>query len=363
MKKLKAILSNCLLAIASTVTLLFILEIILRTWGTQGLYTPFLYPKAMIDTSLVTTMRPNFEGDFPKSEIKGHIKINSKGLRDKERPYEKNNKYRILGLGDSFAFGHGMESEESYLSILEKLLQEQKDSTYEVIKAAAPAIGPQRYLTILQNEGLKYNPDLVLVSFFTGNDVSDIDLSGWTKVKPKQKKTLKDFLRENIHLYSFIVDRAKTIPSLRKKMQEMNIASGLIGSHVIDVLKKNDTTYQTKWNEVFKILGEMKTLSGSTLVIVIIPTREQCDSIRMEKALKQLGYKKDDIDIYKPNNLIRSFCDSNNIMCIDLLPEFKKSEQPLYFEIDPHFNKEGNRLAAKIIYEALNKTGTISREQ
>ncbi|MDD3978460.1 MAG: SGNH/GDSL hydrolase family protein, partial [Methanomicrobium sp.] len=266
-----------------------------------------------------------------------------------------------------------------FLTVLEDRLQKLKGNSFEVIKAGTPGVGPQTYLSILKQEGIKYNPDLVLVNIFVGNDIFDIKLpsnssennhslnesenkitytnKNINSVKPqKQKSTtaLKDFLRRNLHLYSFVVDRLKNIPFIRHFLQKNNIASGLIGSYVIDILKKEySDEYKAKWNEMFCTLTQMKEISDN-LIVVIIPTREQVDSVRLEKALKQLDYKKDDIDIYHPNNLIKDYCTSNNILCIDMLPIFKQStDQPLYFEIDPHFNTEGHKLAANTIFNEL----------
>jgi len=376
MNVLKKIFKNLLLIFISTVFTLLILEILLRIFGHQGQYTVSQYPEKMFNYSTVTRLNPNFEGNFPKSELKGHIKINSKGLRDVEKPYKKNGKIRILGLGDSFVFGHGVEFEESFLTILEKKLQNKNDSI-EIIKAGAPGIGPQTYYSILQEEGIKYNPDLVLVNIFVGNDIYDIRLpavnnsNDTVKTQPEQKNKIvpqekpkgtpvKNFLRKNVHLYSFVVDRLKSIPSIRHKLQEMNIASGMIGSYIIDILKKDySDEYKAKWDEMFNTLSRMKEITDN-LVIVIIPTREQVDPVRLEKALKQLDYKKEDIDIYHPNNLIKDYCKENNILCIDLLPKFQQStQQPLYFEIDPHFNTEGHKLAAEIIYNELINNNKI----
>lgn len=375
MKILKNILKNLLLVLISIFFTLLILEILLRIFGHQGMYTVSQYPKEMFCDSFPTRLCPNYEGNFPKSEISGHIKINSKGLRDVEHTYEKKGTFRILGLGDSFVFGHGVEYEESFLTVLEDKLNKNFTDSIEIIKAGTPGTGPQAYLNILEKEGVKYSPDMVLVCIFTGNDINDIRLAatppsvsdsieikahGQHKQVPvtlkdeKSTTATKDFLRRHVHLYSFIVDRLKSIPAFRSFLQKNNMASGLIGSYVIDILKKDySEEYKAKWEEAFSTLKKMKELN-SNLIISIIPSREQIDSLRLGKALAQLGYNKDDIDIEHPNRLIKEFCDANGLLCIDMLPAFRKAAgQQLYFEIDPHFNKEGHKLAADIIYDEL----------
>ncbi len=366
------IIKNSLIVFFSISITILVLEILIRVFGSQGAYTVSQYPKEMFDNTVITNLKSGFQGQFPRSEIYGEIKINSKGLRDLERTYEKQTgNYRILGLGDSFAFGHGLPLKESYLSLLEKKLQNKLGDHLEVIKAGSPGVGFKEYLSILEQEGVKYNPDLILVSFFVGNDVNrDITIdnaqqSENTKINNSKLDSfnlilnLKNYLRRNIHLYSFVVDRLKTIPIIRIWLQENGLASGLIGSYVVDVLMKDysviSKTYSKGWLEVESILEKMEGINDN-IVVVIIPTREQVDSSRMLKAANQLGYKIQDIDIYKPSRIIKKYCQNMSILCIDLLPEFinmQEQGEQLYFDIDPHLNKEGNVLASEIIHRKI----------
>ena len=366
------IINNLLTVFFSILITILVLEILVRLFGVQGNYTVSQYPKEMFDVSAVTKLNSNFKGEFAKSEVYGDIEINSKGLRDIERSYEKETGiYRILGLGDSHAFGHGLPLKDSYLSLLEMKLQNKLGYHLEVIKAGSPGLGPKDYLSILEQEGVKYNPDLILVSFSVINDVDGqmpienypqpeaIKLSTFNSKKDNFIFNFKSYLRRNVHLYSFIVDRLKTIPAIRTWLQNKGIASGLIGSYVIDVLMKDYSVinkgYSKGWLEVRSILKNFKEVHDN-IIVVVIPTREQVDSNRLSKALKQLGYNIKDIDIYKPSRIIKEYCKNMDILCIDLLPEFinaQKQGKQLYFDIDPHFNKEGNALASEIIYNKL----------
>jgi len=378
MKKFKNFLLNMLLVLISTLFILFVAEIFIRVFYNQMSYIANMYPRDMYDYNSPTYLKPGFEGQFPKSEISGKIRINSKGLRDFERPYSKNNAKRILGLGDSFVFGHGVEFENTFLYLLEEGLQSFYGQHIEIVKVGTPGIGPQKYLSILKNEGIKYSPDVTLVCFFIGNDINDIKLNHAKeknnskemlyfeaenfsyKTKKDSEKNfikLKTFLRKNIHLYSFIVDRVKTAPFFRKILKHYSISKDISGSYVIDILKKEyNEEYLTKWEEAFNILSEIKTLSDE-LVVVLIPTREQVYPDRLEKAVRQLGYNIDDIDIMHPNNKLINFCQLNEIRYIDLLPHFMESAktQMLYFDIDPHFNAQGNKLAAEVLSKELQK--------
>ena len=50
--------------------------------------------------------------------------------------------------------------------------RQQKNSSIEVINFGVSEYGTTQYLT-LKNHVWKYNPDLILLAFYSGNDISD----------------------------------------------------------------------------------------------------------------------------------------------------------------------------------------------
>ena len=121
------------------------MEVCVRVFTNQAQYTQHSYPKGLYTKNFLSGVsdggmffNPNFKGEFSPGEISGKISINSKGCRDYERKYKKQGKFRVLALGDSFTFGHGVEFEESFLTILEKSLNSLYKSSTEIIKCAVP---------------------------------------------------------------------------------------------------------------------------------------------------------------------------------------------------------------------------------
>ena len=108
-----------------------------------------------------------FRGKPGAPDFDSHL--NSRGFKDLEyKQQKKNGVYRIAGIGDSFAFGV-VPYRYVYLTRLEEILAENWKRT-EVINMGIVKTGPNEYLALLVNEGLDLNPDMVLVSFFIGND-------------------------------------------------------------------------------------------------------------------------------------------------------------------------------------------------
>jgi len=178
------------------------------TQGTPGFFVPSKI------AGLHYEMRPNFSGRVFGCEVK----INSQGLRSPERPAEKpEGVRRVLVLGDSVAFGHGVEQSAAFPAVLEKLLNEKdRGTTIEVINAAVPGYNSEQEYVYLREKGFALRPDVVLVAAVV-NDVEpayDVDENGALRWKdPPEiyreameqllaRRGLRGFLARHIRLFT-----------------------------------------------------------------------------------------------------------------------------------------------------------------
>lgn len=110
-------------------------------------------------------------------EGRGLVEVNSQGLRDREHAFEKPaDAYRIALLGDSFTAGEGVEREQSYAAVLEAALRScpaLAGRQPEVINFGVTAYGTTQELLTFRHHARAYDPDLVVVGIFTGNDISN----------------------------------------------------------------------------------------------------------------------------------------------------------------------------------------------
>ena len=121
------------------------------------------------DSLLGWAHEPGQEGIFETPQFHTVVRINESGLRDPEHSYERsNNIKRILVLGDSFAWGYGVEESDRFSQLLEKALN------VEVINAGVSGYSTDQELLWYKSEGIKYETDLVIL-VLTGNDVGDND--------------------------------------------------------------------------------------------------------------------------------------------------------------------------------------------
>jgi hypothetical protein len=78
----------------------------------------------------------------------------------------------IVVLGDSMAFGYGVEDDQAWPTLLEENLPDSRVINLGLIGAA-----PQQYFRIYKTFGQALQPSLVLFCLFPGNDVTDAGFS------------------------------------------------------------------------------------------------------------------------------------------------------------------------------------------
>src|SRR5688572_27896530 len=166
--KSRGILINLSLIIISTLFALFLSEIALRLIGRNPLYvSPERDRFWKYDSLLGWAHQPGQEGIFETPQFRISVHINQKGLRDREHSYERlNAARRILVVGDSFAWGYGVEESERFSQLPETSLG------VEVINAGVSGYSTDQEMLWLRGEGVKYNTDLVVV-VVAGNDIGD----------------------------------------------------------------------------------------------------------------------------------------------------------------------------------------------
>ncbi len=146
-------------------------------------------------------------------------RINDDGLRaDKDYPKtKKEDDLRIAVLGDSVAFGLGVDFNSTFGSLLEKYLLNSIDKSVEVINFGVPGYDSFADVAQLKIKALKYNPDIVILSFVM-NDIEPSDIvfkSGESKktcilpiFKLKVPCKVKDTIRD-IKTVTFLYSKLK----------------------------------------------------------------------------------------------------------------------------------------------------------
>jgi hypothetical protein len=160
--------ATALLVVAATALALAAAEGITRWMGERPF--PRSREQALFwryDAQLGWSQRPGASGRFETRAFRSSVSINSKGLRDGEHEYARGDpRRRVLVLGDSFAWGYGVEQGERFSEVLER------DHGAEVINAGVSGYSTDQELLFYRSEGAKYEVDLVVL-LFCGNDETE----------------------------------------------------------------------------------------------------------------------------------------------------------------------------------------------
>lgn len=359
---MKNFFANILMAVFSVLMCLVLFEVVLRV------FFPVYAPTTTSKHEQVGLMEfdPNF-GWFHKralntwietQEYSTPVSINAKGLRGAEYSYTPTEGHkRILVVGDSFSFGLGVKDDETFSKRLETLFQG-SGNKYDVINMGVNGYGNDQQLLLLKHEGYKYSPDIVVCQFFVGNDIVDnisafihgsskpyyvmegetlklknfpvslMTLGSDVKPEPKEPKGrinipfLKEFLQKNSYAYIFLRLRYNYLlylTGVRSGISEEDIENG--------------------WDVTCAILREMNNLCENDKIrflVLIVPTREQILGVESSSTQSKL----------------KEFFIKEGIEYIDLL-ELMGGRKDLYFTIDSHWNREGHKEVANILFDRL----------
>lgn len=142
-------------------------------YGNQVLLYPRYHTEAHYGQFTLRRLRPNFQ--FWHTDPDGHWKFvtNSQGFRSFKDFHLKKRSgiFRVIVLGDSMTEGFEVRQNSSYSAVLERYLRK-NGLTAEVFNTGISGFGTAEELIYLENEGIRYNPDAVVLGFYV-NDFDD----------------------------------------------------------------------------------------------------------------------------------------------------------------------------------------------
>lgn len=165
---------NLYATLVSTVAVLLAAEIGLRALNPWGMELFSLLPyhmQGMVDHPRLGYVHPR-SVEYRLGDKR--VSLNSNGHRDDETPVEKPaGERRILVLGDSVAFGWGVDQGEDFPARLEALLRQQPGGAWRVINTGVNGYNSQQQALFFASEGIRFQPDIVLL-LYVGNDVDPV---------------------------------------------------------------------------------------------------------------------------------------------------------------------------------------------
>jgi lysophospholipase L1-like esterase len=124
-----------------------------------------------LDPDLIYRLRPDTVVTWSSPEFTETAHVNGRGMRGAALAPTRAGTQRIIAIGDSFTFGHGVQDDETYPAVLERLL-EARGHDVQVLNAGVPGYNTDQAYTWMLRDGLALAPDLLLVGVHC-SDVSD----------------------------------------------------------------------------------------------------------------------------------------------------------------------------------------------
>jgi hypothetical protein len=308
---------------------------------------------------------------------------NQFGFNARDYPLQKTpGIFRILVIGDSFNWAGGREG--NYTALLERMF-EHRDGYHriDVINTGYPGTHTGEELAMLKKYGVQYNPDLVVLGFFMGNDFVDADpdrkriVVNGLYMDISRRRELRVFgypIIPQSRLLLFMKQKYKVYAESKKAALEnrdqqkqpgtfaeetyLDIERGRLEFFNLSHLR--DGSYQPRIDYILQSIAEMKALLESRnikLVVAIYPDEFQINEKLLQAVLDKYKLRRENYDLNPGQNLLKPFLDSKGIPCIDLTDRFRAEgkKRDLYLLRDTHWNSAGNQLAADILFEDLGK--------
>jgi len=370
----KKLFSN-LAVLCSTLLLLFLAgEVFARFYFSKSIATNESLKIYQNSTSVTWEHKPDANATHGPGDPPPEIHINNYGMRGPNITLEKPaNTRRILLLGDSFTFGMIVDQEKIFSHLLEKKLNDEltplTGKNYGVLNFGTIGYTTDQQYLQLQEKGLQFKPDIVVVNFFAGNDPSEfrrheleVDENGELKkvidvlhfVDENGELRRRGVGKPNLYFIALIRERGKVL--LNRLGMELQQPRLLWSNFLPPDHSAGDPdifTYFQKAEQMLLAIKNLNEQNGIQTLVTIIPADFQVNSKYLSKypgnPANAPGF-----EMTRPQNLIGEFNASNNIPTLDLLPIFQKDENDIYFtQNDPHFSEYGHEKMAEILFKTM----------
>ena len=299
---------------------------------------------------------------------------NSRGHRDAEVEIPKPaGIFRILMIGDSFTVGANVEQSEAYPQQLERILNAGAGGKFEVVNAGVGGWSPFQYAEFLEHYGELYQPDLVLVGLFVGNDIyldrfaveqtltavlgrrvsREAVLNRWT--------TLRILAYENSHTARALMRiKPDNMNFVRDDCTDFTEYYVAIQKKRIDAHKAKPTGEESQL--AIANVAELKRMQsianemGVKLLVVVLPDENQINPALQEQVIP--ADEQREYDFNMPQKFLQDIFETQDIASLDLLDVIRSDERCLYMN-DTHWVPAGHLLVAEQIRDYLRSSGLV----
>jgi lysophospholipase L1-like esterase len=311
------------------------------------------------DDMLGWRMQPNKEdawGDIV-------VRTNNKGLRGPDIEYEKPaGVRRILYLGDSVTFGWRVARyQDTYPFVVESLIADSTEIDVETVNTGVGGYSPWQQYLYLDSEGIKFDPDLVVLSFVL-NDVTEkfelVRYGGSDESNQIQKSyysRIDRFLARSGLAYQ-VQNITRKIKARRRLGEDLQL--GAIKQQTLEVetliTHPDQDNVQLAWQITLENVAKIADFCAErdiAFLLVVFPFKIQVY---------------DGPGMAAPQKQIISWADEYGVTHLDLLPilddlrVFDRVKPERMFLDEDHLTVRGHKLCARAIADKILETSWLN---
>ncbi len=330
------------------------------------------------DTELGWIPQPNVLVEYPP--FGASFRTNEHGLRGplvsrERRPGVR----RVLVLGDSFAWGHGVSEGEAFCEVLARRMP-----GVEFINLGVPGFNLRSERAWFERVGAAFAPDVVIVALCQ-NDLHDFEGPGETwsigdapppgAPNPERSSTadgggllkrVKSTLASTSLAYSMLQQAVNSNKPLARLAVACRLKEPLGGFELLDdnlhaALRRYPPSVERAMEQARRdlaLLAGAIRAAGARPMLALIPARQAIDAAALTLTLAYTSYEPADFDLDKPYRLLAAAAEEIDLFTINPLDAFRQAHaagSALYLPGDLHFSPAGHGLFAAAIEQPLRE--------
>jgi lysophospholipase L1-like esterase len=321
------------------------------------------------DPDLGWKHRPGASGPFVAPDFSSTVHISSTGFRATPRPVPERPNGAVWILGDSVAFGYGVDDDQNFSALLASAHPE-----LVVENLAVSGFGTDQELLLLKRElarrGQPSVPTAVVATFYL-NDLTDIErdtnsnykkprffaaeggaitLTGSPVAPPGHPETdagqLDNQLASHLRIYDLLRPR---ITNLLVRSHFIKIETAV--DDYLGYFVKRDAAERTRrwslWRAIMNQMAAETRAAGMKLVVLVSPVRTQADPKARARLEKIYGYREEELNLEEPEEEISRWGREAGVPVALALPKMREAvaagPSP-YFRFDLHPNAHGHEV-------------------
>jgi lysophospholipase L1-like esterase len=311
-------------------------------------------------------LAPGATGHHTAGGRKAAIRINAWGFRDGPFDEAVAADLRVLGVGDSFTLGLGVDSTDPWPQRLEQLLRERTGGSVRVVNAGVPGYSARQLRQVVEAVVPKLRPQIVV--FGVAGE------SYWRIERPYvlvRGYLIPTDIVPDLHLgsrgiYSSPISRWVWLRDFDFWMNEQFE----LGAHLLSASYR---LYEWVVRPPPHPISQPETIEISTAVERLVPTMDEIgitDSLARQAGftlvvLLRNSQRADGVfepDQFIYNQVLRRFCEQRGIRVVDPLPQLVEAaaERPIFRTADDyHWTRAAHLLVAQELERYLVGNGLV----